>query len=595
MQRAASATTTGVGGDGDSPGVNTAMMQDPVYAMFVGTKLRGRCLVYTRNVAPRAPRALQLMRATKSMNVALREDALWFYIDDNSMYNNVAWRLSLDPRSVSRINIREQLKEISFFSVLGEFVISPQDHPIREWIDCYNKLSVQDAIFNNLYTAITNYNTACQAAGKGPLCSPTADVKYGLQRLCNLEESNVEFRIKAIQKITQLISLEHPKVSRFHGLIENPPEISMCIDLFEEGLSSMYQMPNSPLCIKAACDISRGMQYLHSMGLLHGNLNPNSIRETVSGIVTDISELANLGNVRSSGNPMYTAPEVLNGTPPTLASDVWSFSLILYELVVGHPWYEGLPELDTQPFQELLCQGFLPPITPSIPVDIAAIISQCWARNPSERPSFSSLSQQLSEICQRYEEVGATGTIPVKDTRFESAIASVEKEKKDLLSRIASLKAQTDDMKKLCLQYNQPAYQAVSLLRVKQTQKIKMLSGIAARLQTASAHCRPTWEQEKSRTELELKQTEEEIRKTSSQFPTNVTAVEERLAEIKQLEKKLSQLETALTVLNCMKLGFDDNRATQTGIEISLTRLESLVAPEVFQELIAMSLPQQRF
>jgi serine/threonine protein kinase len=92
-----------------------------------------------------------------------------------------------------------------------------------------------------------------------------------------------------------------------------------------------------------ACGIIVGMRFIHSQGFVHRDLKPESILLDERGF----AQIADLGSSRFCGSgltlttqvgtPLYMAPETYDECDYTPAVDVYSFALILYELVVGQP------------------------------------------------------------------------------------------------------------------------------------------------------------------------------------------------------------------------------------------------------------------
>lgn len=111
------------------------------------------------------------------------------------------------------------------------------------------------------------------------------------------------------------------------------------------------------------------------------------------------SSCRSLGKVsgRPIHNPRWKPPELFGGSDYTGASDVYCFSLIMWELV-GR----------TVPFHELdwpsviedrIVKGERPSLEGLGPLrpDYVALMGQCWAQDPEERPSFQQVVDQVQE------------------------------------------------------------------------------------------------------------------------------------------------------------------------------------------------------
>jgi TPR repeat protein len=178
------------------------------------------------------------------------------------------------------------------------------------------------------------------------------------------------------------------------------------------------------------------MRYLHWKGIIHCDLTPDNI-------LVDWDWLVRIGGFgrslwadhTQSGSPdesdprasliaaesRYTAPECFEGEP-TQESDVFSFGLILYELLTGRP---GLPR-NLNPYCvmcEIVCKNTRPNIPDSVLPEAARLMRDCWERNPRERP-------QLWAILARLEVIDfqiARGVRPEKFREFAIAVKTREK------------------------------------------------------------------------------------------------------------------------------------------------------------------------
>jgi serine/threonine protein kinase/peroxiredoxin len=150
-------------------------------------------------------------------------------------------------------------------------------------------------------------------------------------------------------------ALSHPNVCIIHAVDSSlgPPMIVM---EYVDGEPLSAKLQESTLTPRQASVLARqiaeGMAAAHARGVVHGDLKPANILVTPAGIAKIVDfGMARRDAARRSGddtgiwNPTpsggisgtlaYMAPEQAQGQPPTPASDVFSFGLILYEMVVG--------------------------------------------------------------------------------------------------------------------------------------------------------------------------------------------------------------------------------------------------------------------
>lgn len=108
----------------------------------------------------------------------------------------------------------------------------------------------------------------------------------------------------------------------------------------------------------------------------------------------------------------YMAPEIIDKKSEqySMAADVFSFGVMLYELLTEKVPYSNNPDF-VQPWDisRFVSSGNRLPIPDSCPPDFAELIRKCWAHDPSARTSFASASLVLEAIFTKIH--------PPKDTK----------------------------------------------------------------------------------------------------------------------------------------------------------------------------------
>ena len=152
--------------------------------------------------------------------------------------------------------------------------------------------------------------------------------------------------------------------------------------------------------------ILRGLRFLHAdCRRFHRDIKPHNILVSSSGHV----KIADLGIISHSmesvtvseastfcGTLLYMAPERLMGESYTYSSDVWSFGIMLFQLVEGHVPYRQrngffalLNDITNQPVPAMGAQGvqMCAPCSPGL----VGMVSACLEKEPNSRPNSSSL------------------------------------------------------------------------------------------------------------------------------------------------------------------------------------------------------------
>ncbi|KAA8492913.1 Serine/threonine-protein kinase EDR1 [Porphyridium purpureum] len=215
--------------------------------------------------------------------------------------------------------------------------------------------------------------------------------------------------------------LKHPNIVPFLGASVQQPNLAIVLEFMPGG--SLYRAIHRrrrnhlgpfPLLktLWIAYGISKGMEYLHCQYpvIIHRDLkSPNillgsNVHEVK---LTDFGlsrlRVATYVNTGPGGTPEWMAPELLRQDPFDERSDVFSFGVILWELVVCEkPWR------DDHPMQIVFKVGsrgekLQVPAGTQCPPELKAMILACFQEQPTKRPRFGDLTKQLEVMVQQVE------------------------------------------------------------------------------------------------------------------------------------------------------------------------------------------------
>ena len=151
--------------------------------------------------------------------------------------------------------------------------------------------------------------------------------------------------------------------------------------------------------------IASAMSYLHAHNIIHRDLKPANILEDdnfypkiadfgLSKIYhQNIESMTSQSTIGFKGTPIYTAPEIWLYNEFSKSGDVYSFSIILYELFVcDEPFKDfGLNTL----YSKVILNGERPEFKYPIPHCYRDLITRCWSSDPRDRPTFQDIVKEL--------------------------------------------------------------------------------------------------------------------------------------------------------------------------------------------------------
>mmetsp|Transcript_3835 Transcript_3835/g.13559 ORF Transcript_3835/g.13559 Transcript_3835/m.13559 type:complete len:758 (-) Transcript_3835:49-2322(-) len=224
----------------------------------------------------------------------------------------------------------------------------------------------------------------------------------------------VEFQ----NEVALLRMLDHPKVIRLYDAYSRPP--SIITEFLSMGSLDRYiYEPEEPLSaalqLRLALDIAEGIACMHSQKtpILHRDLKSANVlvasldpRAEVCAKICDLGLSVTYTGNESKGtndNPRWTAPEVLLGKPYTPKSDVYSFAMVVYEIVAACLPFDD----DTFEFvvKERAVKGDRPEVPPSCHPALRQLLQSCWHQDPVRRPHLIDLLPKLRAAVEA--EVGA--------------------------------------------------------------------------------------------------------------------------------------------------------------------------------------------
>jgi serine/threonine protein kinase len=155
--------------------------------------------------------------------------------------------------------------------------------------------------------------------------------------------------------------------------------------------------------------LAGALETVHRAGVLHCDVRPGNILVTEWGepVLASFDEAVLIDNL-SNRAPLHvttphTAPELLEGQTPTVASDVYGLASTLYELVAGRAAFRAYAgESPATVIVRVLSGPVKPIVAPDVPLELSDLLTWALSADPARRPpSPAWLAEELGRIQRR--------------------------------------------------------------------------------------------------------------------------------------------------------------------------------------------------
>jgi len=257
--------------------------------------------------------------------------------------------------------------------------------------------------FGDVYRATWQGKDVAVKKLRGVMVDPKAfsgDVGIG-------ERMKILRQHKFFREVEVLSRINHPSIMRLYGAVTKEVPIMLVSefvgggDLFQKIHQSLYA-PTYLECITFALELAEGLEHMHGLEpkIIHRDIKPPNLLITEDGhlklsdfglarLLSDVSDLTS-----QTGTYRWMAPEVIRNAQYNEKADIYSFGVLLWELITGMVPY-GEQRTDTKIAVMVADKGHRPTAPASAAPELKTLMQECWAEDASTRPPATEIVRIL--------------------------------------------------------------------------------------------------------------------------------------------------------------------------------------------------------
>lgn len=224
----------------------------------------------------------------------------------------------------------------------------------------------------------------------------------------NLDSKTLEDFRKEVDIMTQM---RHPNVVLFMGACTEPGKLTIVCELMQDNVNDILRKNKDiPLSkrVRIAKGAAKGMAWLHGADpqIIHRDLKPANllvdkdwnVKVCDFGLSQVKQRETKIKDGKSiPGTPLWMAPEVLLGKEVDDKADVYSFGIVLWEIITGKDLFPHMDSYST--FKKAITKD---DERPEIPADthpsLKELMEICWHKDSSKRPPFTEIVRILDKV-----------------------------------------------------------------------------------------------------------------------------------------------------------------------------------------------------
>ncbi|KAI0075090.1 kinase-like protein [Panus rudis PR-1116 ss-1] len=232
-------------------------------------------------------------------------------------------------------------------------------------------------------------------------------------QLSNIPKSEIG---QIMSEIDLLKNLNHPNIVKYKGFEKTREYLYIILEFCENGslhaICKRFGKFPEPLVAVYISQVLEGLAYLHDQGVIHRDIKGANILTNKDGCVKladfGVASSTAAGAVRDDavvGSPYWMAPEVIEQSGATTASDIWSVGCTVIELLEGKPPYHFL---DPMPALFRIVQDDCPPIPEGASPIVKDFLYHCFQKDANLRVSAKKLLKHPWMVSARKQMTGSS-------------------------------------------------------------------------------------------------------------------------------------------------------------------------------------------
>ncbi|KLO16806.1 kinase-like protein [Schizopora paradoxa] len=287
--------------------------------------------------------------------------------------------------------------------------------------------------------------------GKGAFGQVYRALNWATGETCAVKEIQLSNIPKAelgeiMSEIDLLKNLNHPNIVKYKGFVKTKEYLYIILEFCENGslhniCKRFGKFPENLVAVYIS-QVLDGLVYLHEQGVIHRDIKGANILTNKDGCVklADFGVASTATSVAANkdavvGSPYWMAPEVIEQSGATTASDIWSVGCVVIELLEGKPPYHFL---DPMPALFRIVQDDCPPIPEGASPIVKDFLYHCFQKDVNLRISAKKLLRHPWMISARRqmginvepEKRDSTGSKetrrPVSNYNYDEAVQKVQ-------------------------------------------------------------------------------------------------------------------------------------------------------------------------